>query len=153
MTLTLESGMLTLSNNISAAQYVEKLLGNIVLSWLCQSRKVFNLYSQLIIMSSKTCIAIYLLFISSTVFCSRDQLVFWRSEGKELKTNAQLIQRRGGSEYNWSRKLPYFRSGKRKFSAHFSGLGHKNCKRNGNILFRALENGNCQYNCDGYRKS
>ena len=39
----------------------------------------------------------------------------------------------GGAEYGGSRKLPYFRGGKRKFSAHFSGFEHKNCKRKGNI--------------------
>ena len=37
-------------------------------------------------------------------------------------------------------------------SAHFSGFGHKNCKPNGNIRFRGSENGNCQYDCHGYRE-
>ena len=31
----------------------------------------------------------------------------------------------GGSEYGGSQKLPYFRSGNRKCSAHFSGFEHK----------------------------
>ena len=48
---------------------------------------------------------------------------------------------------------PIFVAENGNVSAHFSGFGHKYCKRNENILFRVSENENFQYNCHGYRKS
>ena len=62
----------------------------------------------------------------------------------DLSHVRSVLARRGGrgSEYGGNRKLPYFRSGKWKYSAHFSGFGHKYCKRNENILFRVSENEN-----------
>ena len=68
---------------------------------------------------------------------------------RSIRNNWHFV---GGSRINpGNQKLPYFRSGKWKCSAHFSGFVQKNCKRNRNILFRSSENKNCQYDCHGYR--
>ena len=40
----------------------------------------------LITMVSKGCLALYFLFLMSTIICAKDQLVVWRREGKELVT-------------------------------------------------------------------